>query len=94
MFSGLSLLSPVFFSLLWLIIYKAKVPSGGDAWGFGFLIMIMIGASMGGIVGFICALISLMRNERKWGLGVLGIVINAPLLLFSGAFMSEYLKVM
>lgn len=91
-FGTISIAAPFISTLVLYLIYSESVKGGGDSWGFGFLISLMTGGAIGGFVGFPSAIISLVRKEQKWGLGLLGIVINVPLMLIAGSFVAELLK--
>jgi hypothetical protein len=83
----LSLASPIALCFAAFILYQFLHTAGGDAWGWGFMILLIRGIVIGNIIGFLFAILSFVRNESSWGYGLLGIILNfLSLTRFGGIF--------
>jgi len=83
----LSVTSPVALCFAALIVYQFLHADGGDAWGWGLMILLAMGLVIGNIIGFLFAILSFLRNESSWGYGLSGLILNfASLTKFGGIF--------
>lgn len=83
-YGKLSIAAPIVLCLGAYILYLFVVTPGGDSWGFGLLVMLLIGLVIGNGLGFLFSVISFMRNESPWWYSLAGLILNLPsLILFS-----------
>lgn len=83
----LSLASPVALCFAALVVYQFLHTDGGDAWGWGLMILLAMGLVIGNIIGILFAILSFLRNESSWGYGLSGLILNFSLLTkFGGIF--------
>lgn len=89
-YGKLSIASPIVLCLGAYILYLFMVTPGGDSWGFGLLVLLLIGLVIGNGFGFLFSVISFMRNESPWWYSLAGLILNLPsLILFSSVLFAH-----
>ena len=74
--SLISLLLPILGAFVGAVIAKTITPPGGDSWGWGMFGAIILGGFAASVLGMILAVVSLLRRERWFLIGVAALLFD------------------